>query len=367
MGVKFSEKFTEIIARKRSNSDLSYKQKTSHLKFGKSGTGRTVTGSNRFSFKNAAVCREFYLSRKIGKKSSWEGIGTQYCDIVVLDLDSSDGIFLTVENKLVTTNHPNQLENYYHTIEDKYKRIKTREYVYLTVLGEDPQIFDDSDTNILNSEWVCISWVDDILPIIEILKLENEAEVEDVKRVRRLLSWLKNITQTDAQIKQDLEKFVGFLVDSTALCLVEELNRLTGKGEWSQKENIKSSIIHSSYPTKILRIQMLPNLFLTVHGQKKSKKHYEKVLIPFGAFPDQVFNLIDISARDICYNHCVKPEEYFSGKRKQTVTISETKQNMKPLLEFVFKNRYQIQVLMSLTKKIKEAEKHEMESELDAE
>ena len=53
LGVKFLEQFTEIIARKRSNSDLSYRQKLSHLKFGKSGTGRTVTGSNRFSFKNA--------------------------------------------------------------------------------------------------------------------------------------------------------------------------------------------------------------------------------------------------------------------------------------------------------------------------
>ena len=367
LGVKFLEQFIEIIARKRSNSDLCYKQKISRLKFGKSGTGRTVTGDNRFSFKNAAVCREFYLSKKIGKKSIWKDIGTQYCDVVVLDLDSSDGIFLTVENKLFTTNHPNQLENYYHTIEEKYKRIKTREYVYLTVLGEAPQKFDDSDTNILKSEWVCISWVSDILPILEDLKPENKAEVEDVKRVRQLLSWLKKITQTDAQIKQNLEKFVGFLVDSTALCLVEELSRLTGKGEWSQKENIKSSITHSSYPTKVLRIQMLPNLFLTVHGQKKSKQHYEKVLIPFGAFPDQVFHLIDISARDICYNHFIKPEEYFSGKRKQTVTISETKQNLKPLLEFVFEKKYQIQVLMSLTKKIKEAEKHEMESELDAE
>lgn len=188
LGVKFLEKFIEIIAKKRSASDLGYKRKKSHLKFGKSGQGRTVTGINRFSLKNAAVCREFYLSKKISNCSKWNGSGTQYCDVVVLDLDSSDGIFLTVENKLFTTNHPNQLENYYDTIEDKYSRIKTREYVYLTILGEIPQ----GDNKVLKSEWVRISWVDDILPILEDLKPEKYAEVEDVRRIRKLLKWLKS-------------------------------------------------------------------------------------------------------------------------------------------------------------------------------
>ncbi len=361
LGVNFLNQFIELIAKKRSNSWRLCKQKSSHLKFGKSGKGRTVTGSSRFSFKNAAVCREFFLSRKIIGK--FKGKGTQYCDIVVLDLDSSDGIFLTIENKLFSTNHPNQLENYYHNIEEKYKRVKIREYVYLTILGEPPRKSYESDTKILNDEWVCISWVKEILPILEDLKYKNKAEVEDVHRVRQLLQWLKKITDTDDNTKKTIDQFVGFLVDYAAKTLVEELNRLTEKGNWSQKENIQSSIIHSSYPTKVLRVQMLPNLFLTIHGQKKSKQNYEKVLIPFGASPAQVFHLIDISARDICYNHFTKPKNYISGNKKQTVTISKTKHSLKPILEFMFKKKYQLQVLISMTKRIKDAEKWEQENE----
>jgi hypothetical protein len=368
LGVKFLEKFIEIIAKKRSSLALGYKQKKSHLKFGKSGIGRTVTGVKRFSFKNAAVCREFYLSKKVRNNSEWDGSGPKYCDVVVLDLDSSDGIFLAVENKLFTTNHPNQLESYYYIIEDKYSRVKTREYVYLTILGERPQTnFHESDKKVLETEWVCISWVDDILPILEDLKPENNAEVEDVRRLRKLLKWLKRITQVDAHTKEDLENFVQFLVDSTAECLVEELNRLTKKGHWSQKTNIKSSVVHSSYPTKILRIQMLPNLFVTVHGQKNSKLNYEKVLIPFGAFPDQVFHLIDISARDVCYNHFTEPLSYMSGNRKQTVTVSDTKQKFKPVLDFLFEKKYQLQVLIYFSKKIRKAEKEELEDEYSTE
>ena len=108
---------------------------------------------------------------------------------------------------------------------------------------------------------------------------------------------------------------------------------------------------------------MLPNLFVTVHGQKNSKLNYEKVLIPFGVFPDQVFHLIDISARDVCYNHFTEPLSYMSGNRKRTVTISETKLKFKPVLDFLFEKKYQLQVLIYFSKKIRKAEKEELEDE----
>ena len=252
LGVKFIERFVKIISQKRSKSELGYKQKISHLRSGKSGKGRLTTGANRFSLKNAAVCREFYLSKKLWRKSK----GPQFCDIVVFDLDSSDGIFLAIENKLFTTNHPNQLEDYYINIEEKYKLIKVREYVYLTILGEKPiTTFKKSDKKILNSEWVCISWVDDILPILELLEPSNieTSEAEDVRRVTELLRWLKEIIPKD-RIKKDIETFVKLIVGSAAQCLTEELNRLTKVGRWNQKGKTKSSITHTSYPTKVLRI-----------------------------------------------------------------------------------------------------------------
>ncbi len=65
----------------------------------------------------------------------------QFADIALFDLDSKDGLFITIENKLFTTNHPQQLETYYKLIEDKYSSVKTREYVYLTLTGEEPTYF----------------------------------------------------------------------------------------------------------------------------------------------------------------------------------------------------------------------------------
>jgi hypothetical protein len=149
--------------------------------------------------------------------------------------------------------------------------------------------------------------------------------------------------------------------------LVEELNRLTKKGVWSQKEKTKSSVVHSSYPKKILRIQMLPNLSVTVHGEKNSLLNYEKVLIPFGAFPDQVFHLIDMSARDVCYNHFTEPQSYMSGNRKRTVTIPDIKRKFKPVLDFLFEKKYQLQVLIYFSKEIRKAEKEELEDDYSTE
>jgi hypothetical protein len=68
--------------------------------------------------------------------------GPRYCDIILLDLDTSDNIFVVIENKLFSSNHPSQLEEYYELVEKNYKRAKIREYVYLTLYGIDPIQYD---------------------------------------------------------------------------------------------------------------------------------------------------------------------------------------------------------------------------------
>ncbi len=110
-GVKFAKKFLEMVAQLRTKNALKYARKMTLLKFGKEGKG---VSSKRFSLKNAAVIREFYLAKAIGNSDMK---GPRYCDVVLLDLDTSDGLMLVIENKLFSTNYPNQLETYYDLVE----------------------------------------------------------------------------------------------------------------------------------------------------------------------------------------------------------------------------------------------------------
>ena len=66
-----------------------------------------------------------------------------------------------------TSNHPDQLEEYYQLVENKFKRVKIREYVYLTLNGIKPIQYDkDISKNKLYKYKVNMSWNKDILNII---------------------------------------------------------------------------------------------------------------------------------------------------------------------------------------------------------
>lgn len=363
-GVKFVEAFIRLIAKKRSDSSNGYRRRGKYLKSGKEGSGRPISGSNRLSLKNAAILREFYLSKS---ECVTAVKGAQYCDIVIIDLDTKDGVFIAIENKLFTTNHPYQLENYYNLIEEKYKGVKTLEYVYLTLLGDKPECFknEKSYSKILLTDWIRISWVDDILPLIEKVSPTANEDVEDVRRIKLLLTWIKNVTHHSSDIANQIDNFTKLLIEAARDCLVDELKRLCKTGEWKHKENIKSSIVHSSIPARVLYVQMLPNMFITVQGKKRSKKFYEKILIPFGAYPDQVYHMMDIAARGIYYKHFENPSIYLNNKKKQTITMTESRKRIKPILEFLYKYKCELQVLLSTGKLIKQANKKDLEIQIE--
>ncbi|ERP30703.1 PD-(D/E)XK nuclease family protein [Chitinivibrio alkaliphilus] len=144
LGVLFINNFIKKVAEKRSSEAGGYKRRDAFLRFRDQKAGRSVTGDQRFSLKNAAVMREFYLSNYDSRKRK---SSAQFADIAVFDLDPGDGIFLTIENKLFSRNHPGQLENYYKLIEDKFKSVKVREYIYLTITGEEPVFYKKNDSS----------------------------------------------------------------------------------------------------------------------------------------------------------------------------------------------------------------------------
>jgi len=335
LGVKFSKDFLKTIALKRSNEDR-YKNKKTFLKQGKVGNGVTISS---LKIANASSIREFYLSRSTGDKKN----RTQnFCDVVLLDLDVNDGIIVTIENKLFTTNHNDQLELYYDLVEEKYSRTKVREYVYLTIDGTKPEKI--SDEKYLKS-WVCVSWLDDIF---EILPPKEKGEHSDITMLRSCLTWLRNLQRKS--LSEEAENLKNLLRGITILNLLEELDRLNEgkKGYWYFEKN---RLGHSSYPSKFLSIEILSNLTISIQGKKATNALFDKIIIPFGIHPDQVFNLIEIAAREICYGFFGDSVKTYLANKKR---ISDSKLRLEKeemeLMNIVHNNFLELKTIVSSVK-----------------
>jgi hypothetical protein len=49
-----------------------------------------------------------------------------------------------------------------------------------------------------------------------------------------------------------------------------------------------------------MSVELTPGLTVTVQGLQYSRRaEFDKIVVPFGAHPDQVTNLLDIAARDV--------------------------------------------------------------------
>ena len=95
LGVKFANEFLRTVAQIRTNGpEEKYERRETLLKWKRPGKGKSSFG---FSLKNASVIREFYLAKSTCKRN---GRGPRFCDIAFFDLDSSDGLFLVIENKI---------------------------------------------------------------------------------------------------------------------------------------------------------------------------------------------------------------------------------------------------------------------------
>lgn len=343
LGTVFSTKFLGRIGRLRSNSNMDLRRRNAYLKWGKGGAG---TGSTSFDLGNSAVFREFYLSRKISRRRN-SGL---YCDVVLTDLDSKDNLFLVIENKLFTCDRLGQLGDYFDLVESKFSRAKVREYVYLTLLASSP-----TDSSALG-DWVPMSWLVDIRSILkELLSAPTSiacSPSKDVEVFYELLEWLYRLAD-NAGTNITTVADISVLLQSTAgQCLHEELCRLgEGKpGQWSWDDK-KLLLNHSSRKSK-LKIELLPGLTIAVQAYSAKKNEFEKILIPFGAQPDQVFNLIDMAARDIYHLFFENPSRYLADRRRIRKKNTEQKVRWFSLFEYINKNRYALNLSVNLVRSI---------------
>jgi hypothetical protein len=353
LGVSFAKDFIRLIAQKRTyghKDKNNFARKKSHLKFGKSGKGTGITG---FSLKNAAVMREFYIPCVNNNIKDCPNIRQgRCCDVVFMDLDVREkSIMIFIENKLFTDNSNHQLIDTFNGAEQRYTRSKIREYVYLTLCGASPQQY--GEQKIYNS-WTLISWIYDIKPIVEKYKDKNES----INEIFLALSFLATLSKF-AKNNQDLiDQFREHFLNASRDCLLDELNRLANRqknSQWEKKN--KRRLTHTRYK-KYIQLSFLSHLTLTAQGfSSQGDTLFEKVILPFGAHPDQTYNLLDISARELYYLYFgdkTKALKYLGECRRQKTENSEIKQHYKDLFDFVYKNRFKLQILIENTAKLQD-------------
>ena len=344
LSVRFVKEFIKKIAQNRCSSEIVYARSGSHLKWGKKGPGIARSG---IKLANSTVIREFYLSKAVKKRG---GRGQRYCDLVLLDLDPGDSLFVVVENKLFTTNHPKQLEDYFEAVESKYRRAKVREYVYLTLKRSKPKIFADENTS-CHKHWVQVSWLDDLLEILE--KCIDQNAPNELSHLMKLLNYLNELTRSPIAVSDGIDKLRKVLIEGATDCLLDELERLgEGKpGNWRKEKSKSEAIVlsHSSKPKSKLYVEMLSNFTVTVQGRRRTSEEFEKILIPFGSNTKQIFNLFDMAARDVYYLHFKDPKRYLGDKKKLTKTVVLARAKHKDLLNFIHEYRFELKALMALS------------------
>jgi hypothetical protein len=343
LGTEFLQDFLKLLAKKRSSQADGYERKDSYLKWGREGSGRTTSG---LSLGNTSAAREFFLASEVGRKASQ---GSRFCDVVLIDLDPDDGLFVAIENKLFTTNHHNQLQDYYRTIESRYRRAKIREYVYLTFHGF-PPLSSDGDSSVLNKTWLRCSWTEDIAGIIA--GYPKAGLHPGLVELLQLLEWLKGVYSDRGESKA--EEFRLQILYAAAYCLEEELNRLAEgrQGTWSIARQGKTvKLVHSSNPKSPLLLELLPTISVAVQGHRQGRASFEKIVIPYGVNTDQIFNLLDIAARDIYRAHFGDRASTYlnTNKRRMQNHGNDRKQEVKPLFDFISAHFEALRVLFTVS------------------
>jgi hypothetical protein len=340
LGGSFLQLFIERIAQRRSLHDEKHRKATS-LKWGKAGPG---VGAKGFHLSNSSVFREFFLSRTQKRKAD----SALFCDLVVADLDTKDGLFLTIENKLFTTDRVSQLDDYEQCVNEKFKRAKIREFVYLTLHGV------GSANATRDQDWVKLGWLTDVREILACSLVQRKKAADATGRAEELaglLNWMHDLSALTMSRQCNLPAFENWLRKTCGELLLEELQRLNdGKsGQWGWDTRKKASFLlkHSSHPSIGLQIALATGLVVTVQVRRSNlskKSGKEKILIPLGAHPDQVLNLVDIAARDICHMFFQTKERYFADKRRRK--NRSTDDAIARELNLIYRHRYALPILL---------------------
>ncbi|MDB4305983.1 hypothetical protein N9980_00290, partial [bacterium] len=256
-----------------------------------------------------------------------------------------DGLILVVENKLFGANSTGQLLDQLLGIEDKYSRTRVREYVYLTLVGEQPSS-DLADEKQILPRWVALGWLIHILPIIDHLEPNPEGRLRELSV---LLRWLSSLSIQAESESNTVDQFVEAILDGVAICVLAELNRLSRSGRWKQSTtgSHRLRLVHTAAPKRYLSLNLLTDCSIAIQSKYKGKPRCDKLLLPVGAPARQFFNLMHISARDLYWIHFGKPMAYLKNTHRKTKQ-TEIERSFAPMLDFIAKHRFELQALLGV-------------------
>jgi len=356
LGRRFADGFVATLARIRTEGrpddaapDRRYGRRRRYLRRGR-GPGRG-TPATRFHLGNAAVFREFYLAQRVVGRRAGRAM---FCDLVLLDLDPRDGLFVAIENKLFTTDHDDQLARYHEIIEAWYHRARVVEYVYLTLFGDAP-VFPVAASPACRRAWLRVSWVHDVLPILD--GLAGEADLPDgARELQAILRWFAAVRSRTDTAAALMDEVVATLGAAVAEILLDELQRLGAfaPGHWrlEGRGHRQLRLRHSSRPRAALNVGVLPNLSIVLDSRRRGDRgsgNRDKLLIPSGANVDQLCDLVDLVARDVYGLHFGDGAGRYLGRaRRQRSAVREVRRRWRPFLAFVHEHRHELQLLANL-------------------
>jgi hypothetical protein len=95
---------------------------------------------------------------------------------------------------------------------------------------------------------------------------------------------------------------------------------------------------------------------VTVQGRRYSgEADFEKIVVPFGAHPDQVMNLLDIAARDIYHKFFESHEPYLGEARRLRESTTEMELVHRPVFQFVHEHRLALKPLLLQSEQVRRA------------
>ncbi|GAB1370149.1 hypothetical protein MASR1M45_02070 [Candidatus Kapaibacterium sp.] len=271
IGIAFNEKFVELIL--RNSKEI-----------------------KKFNLNNSVSVREFYL---ISSKS--EAQKSRYADLAFLDFDKNDSLMILLENKLFSHDSKNQIKDYFSAL-NSFNEIKNKYIVYLTLFGDNPKNFKTDGSLII------LSWVDDLLPILNELNDNQLKNAPELKILINLLNWIK-------QVKFDKSDF-GLYTSNFLNCVSEKFYLQTKyylPNAIIKHINTKKSINSITFDKKNnikLEFSVLPNISVVLKVCKANNhtKVLKKYIIPFLEDSGQYNNFIDLVVRNVISSFVIKTD-----------------------------------------------------------
>ena len=188
-----------------------------------------IQNKNNCALQNSMVIREYPIS--VSKS-------TKFIDILYLDLDKKDNVVIAVENKFLTQDSKNQLDNYVTALNSLFSQNDVK-VVYLTLNGKPPVNYEGERDDVVR-----LSWLDDILEmVLECYFAKNNKALGSLDKM--IDTFQKQKSPTKEKVNNQIIELIDVLIQ------IRNLKQLSSDECQKQKVN-KDNIIDTII--KILRL-----------------------------------------------------------------------------------------------------------------